>query len=67
MRWPDHGPERNESGSEQPCSGYKAERAAAVRTLGSVYATFTEGFATADLVEARDLLAAAAPIQSSAT
>jgi tetratricopeptide (TPR) repeat protein len=45
----------------------KAERAAAVRTLGSVYATFTEGLATADLVEARDLLATAAPIQSSAT
>ena len=29
--------------------------------LGPVYATFTEGFATADLVEARDLLAAVAP------
>jgi predicted ATPase/class 3 adenylate cyclase len=29
--------------------------------LGPIYATFTEGFATADLVEARDLLASVAP------
>jgi predicted ATPase/class 3 adenylate cyclase len=34
---------------------------AAERTLAPVYATFTEGFATADLLEARDLLAAVAP------
>ena len=38
---------------------------AAARTLGSVYATFTEGFATADLLEARDLLADIPPMQSS--
>ncbi|HEU0234888.1 MAG TPA: adenylate/guanylate cyclase domain-containing protein [Candidatus Limnocylindrales bacterium] len=31
---------------------------AAERLLGPIYATFTEGFATADLVEARELLAA---------
>ena len=30
--------------------------------LGPVYATFTEGFATADLLEARDLLAAVARV-----
>jgi predicted ATPase/class 3 adenylate cyclase len=39
----------------------KGEHEAAARTLGSVYATFTEGFATADLLEARDLLAAITP------
>jgi predicted ATPase len=43
------------------------EPEAAARTLGPVYATFTEGFATADLLEARDLLAALAPSRSSAT
>jgi hypothetical protein len=32
------------------------EPEAAARTLGPIYATFTEGFATADLREARDLL-----------
>ena len=36
-------------------------------TLGPVYATFTEGFATADLLEAQDLLAAVAPSPSSPT
>jgi predicted ATPase len=36
------------------------EPEAAARTLGPVYATFTEGFATADLLEAQDLLAAVA-------
>jgi hypothetical protein len=36
-----------------------------LRRLQSVYATFTEGFATADLIEARNVLAAAAPMQSS--
>ncbi len=41
----------------------EAEREASVRVLRSVYATFTEGFATADLSEARDALAAAAPMQ----
>ena len=34
------------------------EAEAAARTLEPIYATFTEGFATADLIEARDLLAA---------
>jgi hypothetical protein len=43
----------------------EAEREDRVRTLRSIYATFTEGFATADLVEARDLLAAIAPMHSS--
>jgi len=43
------------------------EHEAAARTLAPVYATFTEGFATADLLEARNLLAAVAPTQSSAT
>jgi predicted ATPase/class 3 adenylate cyclase len=38
---------------------------AVARTLGPILATFTEGFATADLLEARDLLAA--PGRSSAT
>jgi predicted ATPase len=33
-----------------------ADAEQAHRLLASVYATFTEGFATADLVEARDLL-----------
>ena len=33
------------------------EPEAAARTLRPVYDTFTEGFATADLVEARELLA----------
>ncbi|HEY6058348.1 MAG TPA: hypothetical protein VIV06_09960, partial [Candidatus Limnocylindrales bacterium] len=36
------------------------EPEAAARTLGAVYATFTEGFATADLLEARDVLDAVA-------
>jgi predicted ATPase len=45
----------------------KTKQDAAVRTLGSVYATFTEGFATADLIEARDLLGEVAPIQPSAS
>jgi len=35
------------------------EPEAAAQTLGPVHATFTEGFATADLREARDLLATA--------
>jgi predicted ATPase len=43
----------------------KTGQDAAVRALASVYATFTEGFATADLIEARDLLGEAAPIQPS--
>ena len=34
------------------------EPEAAALTLGPVYATFTEGFATADLLEAQDLIAA---------
>lgn len=34
------------------------EPQAAARTLGPVYATFTEGFAMADLLEAQDLIAA---------
>jgi hypothetical protein len=40
---------------------------AAARMLGPVYGTFTEGFATADLLEAQDLLAAAGPSRSSPT
>ena len=40
---------------------------AAASTLGPVYATFTEGFATTDLLEAQELLAAVAPSRSSAT
>jgi hypothetical protein len=43
----------------------EAGREGAVRRLQSVYATFTEGFATADLIEARNVLAAAAPTLSS--
>ena len=39
----------------------------AALTLGPIYATFTEGFATADLIDARRLLAAVRPGQSSAT
>jgi hypothetical protein len=39
---------------------------AAARMLGPVYATFTEGFATADLLEAHDLLAAVAPTRGAA-
>jgi len=39
--------------------------AAAADLLARVYATFTEGFASADLVEARDVLAEAAAIRSS--
>ena len=35
------------------------------RTLGPVYAAFTEGFATVDLLEARDLLSAVEPGRSS--
>jgi predicted ATPase/class 3 adenylate cyclase len=35
--------------------------AAEMRALATVHATFTEGFATADLLQARDLLAAAEP------
>jgi predicted ATPase len=37
------------------------EPEAGARILAPVYETFTEGFETADLLEARDLLAAAAP------
>jgi predicted ATPase/class 3 adenylate cyclase len=37
---------------------------AAAETLGPVLATFTEGFATADLIEARDLLDALEPNRS---
>jgi predicted ATPase/class 3 adenylate cyclase len=40
------------------------EGEAARDALATVYATFTEGFATRDLAEARDLLAAAAPARS---
>lgn len=43
------------------------EPEAATSTLGPVFATFTEGFVTADLREAQDLLAGAAPSGSSAT
>jgi predicted ATPase/class 3 adenylate cyclase len=39
------------------------EPEAGARILAPVYETFTEGFETADLLEARDLLAAAAPSQ----
>jgi tetratricopeptide (TPR) repeat protein len=45
----------------------RGEPEAAAGTLGPVYATFTEGFATADLIEARDLLAAVGPRQSSSS
>ena len=38
---------------------------AAARTLGPMYATFTEGFATADLLEAHELLTPVAPIRTS--
>jgi predicted ATPase/class 3 adenylate cyclase len=40
---------------------------AAARMLGPIYDSFTEGFATADLVEAQDLLAAIAPSRSTPT
>jgi len=43
------------------------EPEAATRTLAPVYATFTEGFSTADLIEAKDVLAAVAPSRASAT
>ncbi len=38
---------------------------AAARTLGPIYATFAEGFATADLIEAREVLVAAERSRSS--
>jgi predicted ATPase len=37
----------------------------AARIVEPVYATFTEGFATADLLEARSLLDAVAPVDPS--
>ena len=37
----------------------------AARILGPIYASFTEGFETADLLEVRDLLAAVSPGPSS--
>ena len=42
----------------------EGDRGAAARTLGPVYDTFTEGFSTADLRDARDLLDAVAPGRS---
>jgi predicted ATPase len=45
----------------------EGEPGAARRTLGPVYAAFTEGFATVDLLEARDLLSAVEPGRSSPT
>ena len=42
----------------------RGQHEAVVRTLGPVYASFSEGLATVDLTEARDLLTAIAPIPS---
>jgi predicted ATPase len=39
----------------------RGEPDAAARRLGPIYATFTEGLSTADLLEARGVLAAITP------
>lgn len=39
----------------------RGEPQAAAREFGPIYSTFTEGYATADLLEARDVLAAVTP------